>query len=264
MLGLMAAMPEEINALVRRIDGVGEGPTVRVERARRVFTRGRLCGREVVAVCSRWGKTAAASTATELIVSFGVERVVFSGIAGGVAHGVHVGDVVVARSLAHHDLDASPFFPPGHVPLLGVKDLPTDEAMSAGLLDAATAFLLHDAAASDEASLWARVVATRARGGAPAACRALRGDVASGDRVISSGEQRATVLRAVPTALCVEMEGAAAAQVCYEHGVRFACVRTISDSADEHLDASVVPFFAGVAGAYTEGIVTRWLEAGGL
>ena len=254
-IGLLAAMPEEIEALRAMI----ERPVV-TERARRVFTRGVLHGHEVVAVCSRWGKTAAASTATELIASFGVDRIVFSGIAGGVSPEVHVGDVVVARTLMHHDLDASPFFAPGEVPLLGITRLPVDEAMSDSLLLAARAFLARDAARAIEPALRAKVLDTRAARASdePGACR---GDIASGDQVITTSAQRARVLSVVPTAVCVEMEGAAVAQVCFEHGVPFACVRTISDGADEHLDASVAPFFAGVAGAYTAGIIGRWLTA---
>jgi adenosylhomocysteine nucleosidase len=253
-LGLLAAMPEEIDALRALI----QHPQT-TERARRVFTRGTLHGHDVVAVCSRWGKTAAASTATELIVAFGVDRIVFSGIAGSVSNEAHIGDIIVAKTLAHHDLDASPFFPRGHVPLLGVRELPTDEAMSRGLLDAATSFLTHDLEHAVEPALRAQIAA--ARHDLRRSPRAIRGDIASGDQVISTSSQRERVLQTAPSALCVEMEGAAVAQVCFEHSIPFACVRTISDAADEHLDASVAPFFAGVAGAYTKGIIGRWLTA---
>jgi adenosylhomocysteine nucleosidase len=60
------------------------------------------------------------------------------------------------------------------------------------------------------------------------------------------------------------MEGAAVAQVCREHGVPFACIRTISDTADEHMHASLPEFLGGLAAAYTAGIVRCWLGAGGV
>jgi adenosylhomocysteine nucleosidase len=44
---------------------------------------GHLHGHEVVAVLSRIGKVAAATTATLLIERFGVRRPVFTGVAGG-------------------------------------------------------------------------------------------------------------------------------------------------------------------------------------
>ena len=77
----------------------------------REFWLGHLHGRPVVAVLSRIGKVAAATTATALIERFGVERIVFTGVAGGLAPGVEVGDVVVADCFLQHDLDASPIFP---------------------------------------------------------------------------------------------------------------------------------------------------------
>ncbi|MBM3344794.1 MAG: hypothetical protein FJY56_22200 [Betaproteobacteria bacterium] len=68
--------------------------------------------------------------------------------------------------------------------------------------------------------------------GAQRPSRVWLGAIATGDQVIGTREARARVLEAVPGALCVEMEGAAAAQDCHEFGVPFACLRMISDRAD--------------------------------
>lgn len=248
-LGIMGAMREEVGALLAH---VRSGRTD--ERAGRAFVRGELFGRPVVVVFSRWGKVAAASTATELIVGHRVDRLVFSGIAGGLDPSVRIGDVVVARDLAFHDLDASPFFPPGEIPLLGTRTLRADELLSEGLLAAAADFLRHDLRAAADAEghgFYDRLSLS--------AARAVRADIASGDQVILGAGARDRVRLRVPTGACVEMEGAAVAQVCHEHGVPFAVVRTISDAADEHLTRDVLPFFAGLAGAYTVGILRRWL-----
>src|SRR5690349_19491718 len=83
----------------------------------RDFSAGDLHGREVVAVLSRLGKVAAATTATLLIERFKVDRIVFTGVAGGIAPGVNRGDVVLADAFLQHDLDASPIFPRWEVPL---------------------------------------------------------------------------------------------------------------------------------------------------
>ncbi len=86
--------------------------------AGRDFWVGHLHGREVVAVLCRVGKVAAATTATVLIERFGVQQMLFTGVAGGLYAGdgkphthVRVGDLVVAREFIQHDLDASPIFP---------------------------------------------------------------------------------------------------------------------------------------------------------
>ncbi|MBS0196808.1 MAG: 5'-methylthioadenosine/adenosylhomocysteine nucleosidase [Planctomycetes bacterium] len=245
IMGIMGAMPEEVEAMLPLLRGRTES-----RRAGRVFHHGRLGGREVVVVSSRWGKVAAASTCTELIVAHGAGAVAFFGIAGAVSDLVARGDIVIAASLVQHDLDASPFFPPTHIPLLGVSSLASDASMAGELAAAARRFVdrgLRIAAGE----LW-----NQAGLSAP---RVLAGVIASGDQVIFSPLARDRVLKVVPDALCVEMEGAAAAQVCHEHGVAFACVRTISDNADHEGADHVRPFFEGLAGVYTRGIVGEWL-----
>ena len=58
------------------------------------------------------------------------------------------------------------------------------------------------------------------------------GLIASGDRFINEDHERKELKALLPELLCVEMEGAAVAQVCVEQGVPFAVARIISDSAD--------------------------------
>lgn len=244
-LGILGAMPQEIDAILPLM-------TARrtTARAGREFHRGILFGTEVVVVFSRWGKVAAASTATELILLHDLRAMVFCGIAGALSPAAARGDIVIARHLYQHDLDASPFFAPTEVPLLGIRSLPTDEAISGHLLAAAERFVTDDLRAQ-AGPLWNQA--------GLASPKTLRADIASGDRIIFSDADRAAVLARAPTAICVEMEGAAAAQVCHEHGVPFACVRTISDSCDGDGPEHVKPFFDGLAGIYTLGVLRRWL-----
>mgnify|MGYP000001605385 CR=1 FL=1 len=91
-IGLMSAMHEEL-ALV--LQAMPDEQRVRV--GGRDFWQGHWQGQPVVAVLSRIGKVAAATTATALIERFGVDRIVFTGVAGGIGPGVRVGDVVLVR-----------------------------------------------------------------------------------------------------------------------------------------------------------------------
>lgn len=103
---ILSALPEEQSSLVEHL-----AHPQRAMHAGRAFWRGELHGRPVVLALSGIGKVAAATTATALIERFGVARIVFTGVAGGVGEGVNVGDVVVAQDYIQHDMDASPLFP---------------------------------------------------------------------------------------------------------------------------------------------------------
>ena len=63
----------------------------------------------------------------------------------------------------------------------------------------------------------------------------------------------------LPEALAVEMEGAAFAQVCHDHGVPFAAVRTISDRADDAAHVDFLAFVRTVASRYSAALVERLL-----
>ena len=138
-IGLMAAMPQELQAL---IDLMPDEAAVCC--GSRVFWRGHLHGQEVVAVLSGIGKVSAATTATLLIDRFKVQRIVFTGVAGGLGPGVKVGDVVLARSFLQHDMDASPLFPRHEVPLYGRARFEADAAL-ADALELACERMLHSA-----------------------------------------------------------------------------------------------------------------------
>ena len=102
-MAIVSAMHEELRALLPLLDA-----PQRVVRAGREFHRGQLHGRPVVLVLSGIGKVAAATTVAVLAGEFGPRSLLFTGVAGGLAAGVRVGDVVLARELLQHDMDASP------------------------------------------------------------------------------------------------------------------------------------------------------------
>jgi adenosylhomocysteine nucleosidase len=227
---IVSAMQEELSAVLALL------PDERKQVVGgREYWVGHLHGQEVVAVLSRIGKVAAATTATALIERFGVGRIVFTGVAGGLAPGVNRGDVVIADGFLQHDLDASPLFPRYEVPLYGTDRFATDAALT-GQLAAAVGRALHGA-------------------------RVHRGLVASGDRFVSSAVESQALQRALPEALAVEMEGAAFAQVCTDYGIPFAAVRTVSDRADDEAHGDFLSFIDQVASRHSAAIVEAFLRA---
>lgn len=251
---ILSALAEEQSSLVAHL----EHPQ-RLMHAGRAFWLGDLHGRRVVLALSGIGKVAAATTATALIERFGVARIVFTGVAGGVGDGVNVGDVVVAQDYLQHDMDASPLFPRWEVPGYARSRMACDAALSALLLEAASACL---ASARGQFGLKSAAQAV-SEGDAPPH-RAHHGLIASGDRFVCAADEvhrlRSALLGAGHNVLAVEMEGAAVAQVCHDYGVPFGAVRTISDRADDTAHVDFPLFVQTVASHYAEHIVLDLMQ----
>ncbi len=240
---ILSALAEEQQGLLELLQ-----QPQKISHAGRDFWQGELHGQPVLLALSRIGKVAAATTATALIERFKVSRIVFTGVAGGLAVGVNVGDVVVAADFLQHDLDASPIFPRYEVPLYGQARFPCDAALTALLVEASRAGL---AVASQGAMTWP---------GAGIHC----GLIASGDRFVSGALESRALRSALQGSghevLAVEMEGAAVAQVCFDYGVAFAAMRTISDRADDQAHVDFPLFVKDVASRYAQAIVQNFLK----
>jgi adenosylhomocysteine nucleosidase len=245
-IALVSAMHEELAAVLARMPD--EHKTV---VAGREFWVGHWHGHEVVAVLSRIGKVAAATTATTLIERFGVSRIVFTGVAGGLAPHVNVGDVVVAREFIQHDMDASPLFPRHEVPLTGMTRFAADAALSDALAKAAP-LAMQDILASLPTTEWLNLDLPNAQ--------VHQGLIASGDRFVSQTLESQTLQRDLPHALAVEMECAAMAQVCHDYGVPLAAVRTISDRADDAAHVDFPRFIQSIASRYSVAVLDRLLS----
>ncbi len=243
---ILSALAEEQHGLIELL----EQPQ-RVERAGRTFWQGRLGGQSVVLALSRMGKVAAATTTTTVIEAFGADQVVFTGVAGGLAPGVHVGDVVVAGQFMQHDMDVSPLFARFEVPLYGRTLFDCDARLSEHLFAAAQSYMGRTGRHADLGPL------------APGA-GLHRGLIASGDqfvgRAAQSSELKAVLKSAGHLPLAVEMEGAAVAQVCFDYGVAFAAMRTISDRADDQAHVDFAQFVQEVASQYARGIILELMR----
>ena len=239
---ILSALAEEQHGLITLL----QRPQ-KVTHAGRDFWQGELHGQSVVLALSEIGKVAAATTATALIERFGVQRIVFTGVAGGLGDGVNVGDVVVGQSFVQHDRDASPLFARYEVPLYGKTRFVSDPALAQQLLQAARTTLKQ-----------------RHVSHAYPAAKAHLGLIASGDRFVSgameSNALRAALLEANHDVLAVEMEGAAVAQVCHDYGIPFAAARTISDRADDTAHVDFPSFIDQVASRYALAIVQTFLR----
>ena len=243
-LGIISALHEEQQGLVEAM----QGPQRR-SHGMRDYTLGTLWNIDAVCVLSRLGKVAAAMTAAILVEKYGVTHIVFTGVAGSGDKRVKVGDIVVAESLLQHDMDARPLFPRFEVPLTGLQRFATDLELSTQLAGAAEDFLRDDVSSVLKAADIAAFGLQHAR--------VHRGLIASGDQFISSAAHLNQLKVDIPDLLAVEMEGAAVAQVCFELGVPFTVMRTISDNANEEAAVDFMRFVRTVASPYALTVIQQ-------
>lgn len=241
MIGIMGAMQKEVNNLLVQLK---DAKTTTL--GRRTYYEGVLFGKPVVIVFSRWGKVAAATTVSTLFLKFKVTELIFTGVAGAINHTLKIGDVVISDKLFQHDMDARPLMAQYEIPLLGKLFFETAQGRQEETKAAAERFLknIKDTISSEDLEEF-RIESPKV----------IIGNIASGDRFIASDNDRSTIEEGLPSIACVEMEGAAVAQVCYEFGIPFTIIRTISDAADEHSDMDFTKFIASIASNYSEGII---------
>ena len=197
-IGIMGAMVEEIEPLLEYFKDV------KVEEyAKNKYYLTKYNNHNIVIAYSKIGKVFASLTATIMIEKFGVEKLLFSGVAGAINPNLNIGDLIVATKLAQHDLDITAFghpfgfVPEGSVFVEADKDLINISKDVANELD----IKLQD------------------------------GVIATGDQFVAD-EARKNWIGETFGADALEMEGASVAVVCDALSVPFFILRAISDSAD--------------------------------
>jgi adenosylhomocysteine nucleosidase len=232
---IISALPEEQAGLIHLLSNHEH-----LAQIPRRLERGLVHKQPVILALASVGKVAAATTATMLIERHKVRRIIFTGVAGGVASHVNVGDVVVGSEYLQHDMDASPLFPRFEIPYTGISRFTGDPVLIAMLLEALRAINMP---ASSSKSF-----------------KTHEGLIISGDRFVSSAAEVQALRSAFPDALCVEMEGAAIAQVCHDYNIPFAAVRSISDKADDNAHVDFPKFVKEVAGPMAVKLIDKLMK----
>jgi adenosylhomocysteine nucleosidase len=199
-IALIGAMNEEIELLVAHMTDISE--TV---KAGITFREGTYFGKDVVVCRTGVGKVNAAVTTQILIDQFGVEAVIFTGVAGALDPELQIGDLVISTECVQHDMDVTALgFPRGVIPY------------AENSVYAADRKLVELAVASGEKLFAGKV---------------KQGRVLSGDQFIASREVVASLYQEL-NGVCVEMEGSSVAQVCAMNGIPYVVLRSMSDKAD--------------------------------
>lgn len=227
IIGIISAMDEELAILLKDMD-----VTEKKVKANMTFHKGKLWGKDVVAVVSGIGKVNAAICAQILISEYNVGTIINVGVAGGIGMDIYPGDVVVAENLVQYDMDTTAFGDKhGQIPRLDTFDFKCDE----NLVSVCTK-------ACDEIEGF----------------NTFLGRIVSGDKFVASVD---TIkwLEEEFDAKAVEMEGASIAHVCYLNNIPFVVIRSISDNANNgaHMDYEK---FTPIAVKNSTKILKRMLE----
>lgn len=246
-IGIITAMEEELCLFKNDLDVIKVSAI-----AGRDFYEAKINGIDIVFVLARIGKVAAAATTTALILKYNVDYIIFTGVAGAIDRALNVGDIVISDNLIQHDMDASPIFPQYEIPLLGVQYIKTADDLVEKLSIAAQNFVdkkLHDEIDENKLKLFGITKP-----------EVHIGTIVTGDQFIKDHHVSERIRRDIDNPKCVEMEGAAVAQVCYEFKVPCVVVRIISDKAN--YDASVdFMKFLEIASIFSRGIIREILLA---
>lgn len=191
-VGIIFAMEEELNAFKEKIKISNEKKIYDL-----TFYETSVDKIDTILVLSGIGKVNAARTTQVLIDFMNVDYIINVGVAGSINKSLDICDIVIGSKVVQHDFNLKAFNRNrGEIPNIGT-------------------FIEGDDYLID--------VAEKLINGAK------KGVIASGDIFCNDLKMKEKINKEF-NALCVEMEGASIAQVCYLSKVPFVIIRSISDS----------------------------------
>ena len=222
-IGIIVAMDKELSLLLPMING-----HELKENMGFYFQVGSIGQHDVVVMECGIGKVNAAISTMLLLKSYNLDMVISTGVAGGADKNVNVMDIIVADTIAYHDVWCGPGTVYGQAagePLMFKSD-----ANLSSLISGDMGSVKH-------------------------------GLLCSGDKFIDNIESIQEIKRHFPEALAVDMESASIAHVCDKLGVPVFCMRVISDSPGaSHNNSQQYEDFWAEAPEQTFRIVKQLLE----
>lgn len=171
------------------------------ERAMLKFYQGKINGRKVVALFSGVCKVNAAIASQILIDVFGVDIIINSGTAGGMASGLEIFDTVISTEVCYHDV--APDILTEFHPWMKSVFFPADGEL-----------IKQSKAAVNKMKLTGKVI---------------WGWMVTGEAFITDEDRQKICDEFSP--LTVDMETASIAHVCYVNNIPFLAIRCVTDTA---------------------------------
>lgn len=223
-IGIIFAMKEELEETKKKIELLKEHKIFNL-----VIYECNFNETQCFLVESGIGKVNAARTTQILISEMKVDNIINVGVAGSVSESVKKCDLVIADKIVQHDFDLTSFNrEKGEIPNIG-KYIECDKKM----LEIAKNISLDS--------------------------NIFVGIISSGDIFVTE-EKMGRKINQKFNALCVEMEGAAIAQVCYLCEVPFIVIRAISDSPYEEDNSITFDDFLKISSEKVSKFVIEFLN----
>lgn len=208
-IGIIGAMSEEVKGFKSEIENLKEEKVGNL-----IFYIGEIKGKDIVLLETGIGKVNAAIGATLMIDRFKAEKIIFTGVAGGINEDLDLGDVVISTDLIQHDVDVTAFGEKlGMIPRMENSIFKADD----------------------------KLIALAEEAGKKLKGKVIKGRILSGDQFIASPE-KIEFLKKEFNGDCAEMEGAAVGHVCEMFKIPFVVVRTMSDKANSNAHTDYATF----------------------
>ena len=205
-IAIIGAMDCEIEDIKKEVSDLKEQNYADLK----IFT-GTINNKVVILAQSGVGKVNAALNTQYIIDTFKPNIIINTGVAGGIANGLDVGDVVIGTYLVQHDFDVTVLgYARGYMCTGIEKDKPTKYYCDKNLIE------------TFQTCLEQNMPVTKIH----------QGIIASGDKFVS-GKEIKKEINEYFGALAVEMEGCAIAHTCFANNVPFVIIRCMSDTADD-------------------------------
>ncbi len=201
-IGILTAMSVEFRQVAQMLSN-----TRTETRGPQSYLTGSLGQNRIILQQCGIGKVNGATGVTDLILHFQPDRIISTGVAGGIDKRLNIMDVVAGQSVCYHDVWCGEGCDPGQV-----QGLPTEFPGDPTMLQVATTL--------------------------PTDVKIVPGLICTGDQFITAREELNRIKSAHPEGLAVDMESAAIAQVCHLYRVPFLSFRIISDTpgAEAHFE----------------------------
>lgn len=193
-IGIIVAEIKELEAIKEIMSSIEE-----IKVYNLTLFKGEINNKKYILVRSGVGKVNAARTTQILIDKFDIEYIINTGSAGALNNNLKIGDIVIGTEFIQHDFDVTAFGrEKGYIPETG-KVFKSDE----NIIKKCDNIKIEN-------------------------IKIIKGVITSGD-IFCTDIKMKEKIREKFKSDCIEMEGAAIAQVCYLNKIPFIVIRSISD-----------------------------------